>query len=276
MLFDLRGRGRRRTVQVIYGGLALLIGAGLVLFGVGAGIGGGGILNSLTGSEGSSGANYSAQIEKYKKLAHKHPNDLYAWEQLTLAQLHESSNEAYATRTGVTSKGKELYRQAAQSWGSYIALNPPHPNVEIAEEMVKVFDEEGLNEPAEAVKVLQIVTAARPESASLYAALAEYAYKAHNTRIGDLAAEKAVALAPAAQRKELKTELAEVKKNPTGSSSAATGASASSGVSSSGGAASSSSNAVNGANGTVTIGGKTYPIKVGSSGSSTSTPTTKK
>ena len=27
MLFDLRGRGRRRTVQVIYAGLALLIGA---------------------------------------------------------------------------------------------------------------------------------------------------------------------------------------------------------------------------------------------------------
>jgi len=36
MLFDLRGRGRRRTVQVIYGGLALLMGSGLVLFGVGS------------------------------------------------------------------------------------------------------------------------------------------------------------------------------------------------------------------------------------------------
>ncbi len=79
-----------------------------------------------------------------------------------------------------------------------------------------MFDEEGLNEPAEAVKVLQIVTAARPESASLYADLAEYAYKAHNTRIGDLASEKAVALAPAAQRKQLKTELAELKAHPSG------------------------------------------------------------
>ena len=30
MLFDLRGRGRRRTVQVIYIGLALLFGVGFV------------------------------------------------------------------------------------------------------------------------------------------------------------------------------------------------------------------------------------------------------
>ena len=32
MLFDLRGRGRRRVVQVVYLGLALLLGGGLVLF----------------------------------------------------------------------------------------------------------------------------------------------------------------------------------------------------------------------------------------------------
>ena len=35
MLFDLRGRGRRRTVQVIYLSLAILMGGGLVLFGIG-------------------------------------------------------------------------------------------------------------------------------------------------------------------------------------------------------------------------------------------------
>ncbi len=42
MLFDLRGRGRRRTVRVIYTGLALLMGVGLVGFGIGGGFGGGG------------------------------------------------------------------------------------------------------------------------------------------------------------------------------------------------------------------------------------------
>lgn len=223
MLFDLRGKGRRRTVRVIYGGLALLIGAGLVFFGVGAGVGGGGLLNSLTGSEGSSSASFANQIKKYQKLTKEQPNSVYGWEQLTLAQLHEAGGEAYFVNGKLTSRGKELFAQTAQSWNSYIALNPPKTNVEVAQEMVRVFGEEGLNEPSEAVKVLQVVTAARPESAALYASLAEYAYKAHNTRIGDLASAKAIALAPAAQRKQLQTQLAEIKTHPSGPEYTTTG-----------------------------------------------------
>jgi hypothetical protein len=221
MLFDLRGRGRRRTVRVIYGGLALLIGAGLVFFGVGAGVGGGGLLNSLTGSESSGSASFANQIKKYQKLTKQQPNSVYGWEQLTLAQLHEAGGEAYFVNGKLTSRGKELFAQTAQSWNSYIALNPPKTNVEVAQEMVRVFGEEGLNEPSEAVKVLQIVTADRPESAALYASLAEYAYKAHNTRIGDLASAKAIALAPAAQRKQLQTQLAAIKAHPNGAETAA-------------------------------------------------------
>ena len=45
MLFDLRGKGRRRAVRVIYIGLALLMGVGLVGFGIGGGFGGGGLLH---------------------------------------------------------------------------------------------------------------------------------------------------------------------------------------------------------------------------------------
>jgi hypothetical protein len=221
MLFDLRGRGRRRTVRVIYGGLALLIGAGLVFFGVGAGVGGGGLLNSLTGNEGSNSASFAAQIKKYEKLTKQQPSSTYAWEKLTLAQLHEAGGEVYFVNGKLTSKGKELFARTAQSWNAYIALKPPKPSVEVAQEMVRVFGEEGLNEPAEAVKVLQIVTAARPESAALYASLAEYAYKAHNTRIGDLATAKAIKLAPAAQRKQLKTQLAAIKVHPNGAGEAA-------------------------------------------------------
>ena len=53
MLFDLRGRGRRRTVETLYIGLAVLIGVGLVGFGVGGGCGGGGILNASNNNEGA-------------------------------------------------------------------------------------------------------------------------------------------------------------------------------------------------------------------------------
>jgi hypothetical protein len=217
MLFDLRGRGRRRSVQVIYLGLALLMGGGLVFFGVGGGLGGTGILSSLTGNEGSSGVTFASEIKKYKKLTEQQPSNAVAWEKLTNAQLHEAGNEIYVSNTGgVTPKGKELFSQVAQSWNSYIALNPPKPNAELAERMVTVFDAEGLNEPAAAVRVLQIVVAAQPTSTAWFAKLAQYAYLAHNATVGDLAATKAISLAPTAERAALKAELTKLKQNPTG------------------------------------------------------------
>ena len=48
MRFDLRSRGRRRTVQSVYLGFAMLMGGGLVLSGVGTGSGVGGLLNAFT------------------------------------------------------------------------------------------------------------------------------------------------------------------------------------------------------------------------------------
>jgi hypothetical protein len=216
MLFDLRGRGRRRTVRVLYFGLALLMGVGLVGFGIGGGFGGGGILNAASNNEGAGSASFAGQIKKYEKLTQRQPNDVSAWEHLTEALLHEAGGEAYVTRTGVTSKGRELYSKAAQAWSSYIALNPPTPSAKLAQLMVSVYGDEGLKQPAQAVQVLQIVVAARPTSAALYSKLAVYAYKAGNVRVGDLAAVKAVSLAPSTERVRLKNELAEVKKNPSG------------------------------------------------------------
>jgi hypothetical protein len=215
MLFDLRGRGRRRTVQVIYVFLALLIGVGLVGFGIGGGFGSGGLLNAANNNEGSGGAGYSGEIKKYKKLVAKQPTNVTAWEKLIDAQLHQAGNEGYVTGTGeVTSKGRALYSEIAQSWNHYLALNPPAPNPELAQRMVAVFGEEGLKQPSAAVQVLQIAVAARPTSKALYAQLAVFAYKSHNPRVGDLAAAKAIALTPASEQARLKSELATVKKSP--------------------------------------------------------------
>jgi hypothetical protein len=218
MLFDTRGRHRRRVVRVLYIGLAIMFLLGFVGLGVGGGFGSGGILSSLTKEGGAGGTSFSSQIKKYQKLTKQRPSDTSAWEGLTKNLLHEvASSETYETSAGaITSKGKELFRQASQAWGSYLALNPAKPNAELAVLMLSVYGEAGLNEPSKAVEVLQIVVAARPTVASFYAQLAEYAYKAKNTRVGDLASEKAVSLAPAAERTRVKDELAEVKANPSG------------------------------------------------------------
>jgi hypothetical protein len=212
MLFDLRGRGRRRTVRVIYIGLALLMGSGLVLFGVGS-FGGSGVLSNLGSGESSNGVSFASEVKKYRKLTGEQPHNVAAWEGLTKALLHESSS---FTQNGVTAKGKELFAQASQAWLAYLALNPPSPNTATAQQMFTVYSEEGLNQPSQAVQVLQILVAAKPTSASLWGQLAIYAYKAHNTRVGDLASKKAVALAPAGERKRVETELAEIRHNPSG------------------------------------------------------------
>jgi tetratricopeptide (TPR) repeat protein len=216
VLFDLRGRGRRRTVRVVYIGLALLIGVGLIGFGIGGGFGGGGLLTAASNNEGAGSASFAAQITKYRKITQQQPTNLAAWESLTKALLHEAGGEQYLQAGRVTSKGREVFSEAAQAWEHYLALNPAHPNTELAQLMVTVYGEGGLNEPARAVQVLQIVTTARPKSAALWAALAEYAYKARNFRIGDLASERAVKLAPTNQRQRLQRELAEVRKSPSG------------------------------------------------------------
>ncbi len=218
MLFDTRGRHRRRVVKVIYIGLAVIFLLGFVGLGVGGGLGSSGIFSAFTKEGGGGETGFSKQVAKYRKLTKDDPSDTRAWEGLTKNLLHEvASSETNELSTGaVTGKGKELFRQASQAWASYLALNPPKPNSELAELMISVYGEGGLNEPAKAVEVLQIVVAARPTVASYYGELAEYAYKAKNTRVGDLASEKAVALSPAVDRKSVKRELAEFKANPNG------------------------------------------------------------
>ncbi len=236
MLFDLRGKGRRRAVRVIYIGLAVLMGVGLVGFGIGGGFGGGGLFNAATSNEGSGHESHSSEIAKYRKLTAKQPTNAEAWERLTKALLLESGGrENYVAGSGLTSQAKEQYAETSQAWLAYLALKPPNPSVKLAKGMVNVYGVEGLEEPVHAVQALNIITEADPTSYYYNYLLAAYAYKAKNTRVGDLASARAVSLVPAAQRVRLKKALAEIKKNPTGAtsgSSTAAGSSTGTGTSS--------------------------------------------
>src|SRR6059036_2475688 len=66
MLFDLQGK-RRRAVQATYLILAVLMGGGLVLFGVGSGDISGGLFDAITGkNSNSSGPSNSAASKRIK------------------------------------------------------------------------------------------------------------------------------------------------------------------------------------------------------------------
>ncbi len=222
MLFDLRGRGRRRTVQAIYLALALLMGIGLVGFGIGGGFGSGGLFNAVTNS-GGGGGSFSDKVSQDRKVIARNPTNAAAWATLTHDLFaNAGSGGNYDQVNGqFTAQGRKVLAQAKDSWNRYLALNS-NPDATLANLMVQAFaGPGGLNDPASAVRALQIVIASRPPTQALYENLAVLSYQSGNQREGDLAAAKAVSLAPASQRSTLQAELAQVKKNPTGSSSGA-------------------------------------------------------
>src|SRR5690349_19030973 len=100
MLFDLRGRGRRRTVQVIYLGLALLMGGGLVLFGVGGNVQGG-LLDAFKDSNGSANDAIEKRVEDVQKAVKARPNDPAVWAQLAEAQYQlAGTTDGFKQETG--------------------------------------------------------------------------------------------------------------------------------------------------------------------------------
>jgi len=214
MLFDLRGPGRRRAVQGIYLALAILMGGGLVLFGVGGNVGGG-LLDAVKGNGGGGGTTntFEKRVEQLQKRVQANPQDATAWVALARARYQETSTgENYDQSTSsFTPAGKAKLRQVETAWDRYLALNPKKPNADVANLMVQAFGPSGLNEPDKAVAAMEIVVDSRPPSYALYAQLSQLAYLANQTRKGDLSAKKAIALAPKDQRDQLKQQLDQIK-----------------------------------------------------------------
>lgn len=217
MLFDLRGRGRRRTVQAIYLSLAILMGGGLVLFGIGSDTGGGGLVDGIIG-DGSGGGGSATEavderIEAQLAKVRANPQDADAWANLAIARFQRAGIDGMTQDGTYTDEGKRRLRLAAQAWERHLALEPEQPSVRAANLMVQAYGANGLNELTKAVQAKQITTdAADPPSSNLYAQLAVLAYQAGDTRTGDLAATRAVDLAPAEDRKELRTTLDALKR----------------------------------------------------------------
>jgi hypothetical protein len=222
MLFDLRGRGRRRTVQGIYLSLAILMGGGLVLFGVGNGNGLGGLLNGLSGN-GSNGG--SAIVTKAEQAAVRqtklHPQDPAAWSALVKARYSASSQGSnFNSTTGTYSAaGKKVLAQVDQAWEQYLKLTKK-PDSDLAILAARAYDANGdfKNEAS----TWQIVTAANPNVSTYFQYLALSAWASKNQNLGDLAEAKAVALTPKTARFELKQQMNKQRSQLLGTSATTT------------------------------------------------------
>jgi hypothetical protein len=222
MLFDLRGRGRRRTIQAIYLSLAVLMGGGLVLFGIGGNTNGG-LFDAFKGGNGSGGGNadaaFNKRVDALVARTRANPQDAAAYAGLAKLRFQAaiSPGENYnQTEQAFTDKGKQELRQSAAAWERYLSLDPSKPDPLVANMMVTTYGQGGLQQYDKAVQAMEIVVDSRKPTFQLYAQLAILAAGAKQDRKSTLAEDKAIALAPEAQRKDLKAQIDLQKSQLTG------------------------------------------------------------
>jgi hypothetical protein len=208
MLFDLQGK-RRRLVQGTYLVLAILMGGGLILFGVGSGNISGGLFDAITGKDSNSGgavnSAVNSRIKRDQKALQVNPSNQAALEDLVRSHYQLATDDADVNTGAFGAKGKQELAKASTAWQRYIqAANKPSDS--LASLMLQAYGQGGLNKPGEAAKAAQVIANARP-SAQAYLTLTTYAAQAGQTRLAQLAGQKAIDLAPKAQKKLVRQQV---------------------------------------------------------------------
>jgi hypothetical protein len=216
MLFDLKGK-RRRAVQGTYLALAVLMGGGLVLFGIGGNTNGG-LSDLFSGGGGSNKGNQVVQkrIDTAEKLLAVNPRNQAALGEVIRGhyQLATANSDPNTGQFSSDARGDLL--KAADAWQKYLATNPKKPNVGLARVMVQAYS--GLAQAttgdqaatqrywAGAANATELIASTQPTPTN-YIALVQYATLAGQTNKADLAGKKAIQLAPKGQRKTVKQEV---------------------------------------------------------------------
>jgi hypothetical protein len=219
MIFDLKGK-RRRMVQGIYLMLAVLMGGGLILFGIGGGSLNGGLLDAFKGGGGSSSASKTIQkrIDNAEKQLAVNPQNQTALQEIIRDNYQLASLSADQNTGLFSADGKKNLQQASNAWQRYLNTTPANPNPTLASYMFQAYSQAGLNQPANATKAAEIVAAHQNTSAA-YIQVVQYATLAGDKRTADLAAQKALELAPKGQRSSVKKLVQQARAAGTASSS---------------------------------------------------------
>ena len=207
--------------------LAVLMGGGLVLFGIGSDAGsGGGLLDAigLGGSGNTAGADYDKEADALEKRLAADPKDDKLLLKLARVRILAGNSKSPAdTATGEINYSQESvqeFEQAIDAWERYLEAKPKKPDVAasilVAQTYVALAQtERSVVEAVEdlegAAKAQKLYAAENPSLGS-YSQLALYLYLAGDAGAGDDAAKKALADATSANRNVLKQRLEEAKK----------------------------------------------------------------
>jgi hypothetical protein len=221
MLFDLRGR-RRRAVQGTYLLLALLMGGGLVLFGIGGDVSGG-LFDAFSGGSGGGSGNglTEKRIERNEKRLAARPADTAALKALVRDEYQLATAQTSSSSVGFPKSARDELQKAGGYWQRYLAAEKGRPDPSLANVALQVFDVTALNKPKQAKEAATIIAAAE-ETPANYIRVVQYAALAGDTRTADLAGKKAVDLAPRAERSTVRAQVQQAK-NPQGATGAQQG-----------------------------------------------------
>jgi hypothetical protein len=210
MLFDLRGR-RRRAVQATYLLLALLMGGGLVFFGIGGDVSGG--LFDAFGERNATGNGneiVEERVDRNEERLRANPENRRA--------LSELVRDHYQLATADLESGETLgagdrtdLRAASGYWQRYLEAEGGEPDDSLASLAVQLYSPDALNQPKEATRAMTIVAGASNDFQA-YLQLVQFAVLAKDERTADLATQKAVDLAPKNLRKDVKKQAAAFRK----------------------------------------------------------------
>jgi hypothetical protein len=214
MLFDIRGR-RKNVVKVVYGILAVMMGASLFLV-VGP-VNIGSLLNTADEVDRSAEI-FEEQIERTEQRLRKDPENPDVLVSLTRAHINagraKSELDPTTGETRVTVQARVEYEKAADTWAKYLKAVDDEPNPSVASlvsgtafalaQNSKTYAEaiEYLGDAADAQR---IAAEGRPSVGS-WTTLAAYAYLAGDKETGGKAGKEATALTNSKSEKKQVTK----------------------------------------------------------------------
>jgi hypothetical protein len=209
MLFDLRGR-RRRAVQGVYLTLAILMGGGLVLFGIGGNVSGG-LFDAFKGGNGTSGDKQAEKrIEREKKALARSPNDVATLKALVRDEHALATSQLPQNALAFPKGAKDELSAASSYWQRYLKLEKGNRDASLAVIALRLYDPGALNQPKQALQAATIVAQDQKTSAA-YIRVVQYAALAGDDRTANLAGAKAVELAPKSGRKAVRQQVKQSK-----------------------------------------------------------------
>ncbi len=200
-------------MQATYLSLAVLMGGGLVLFGIGGDVSGG-LFNAFEGGGGgNANAALEERIDRQEERLQANPQNTALLQSLVRDYYQLATSQQPSGATEFPADAKDDLRQAGVYWQRYLeAESEEKPTESTALFALRVYDVGALNQPKEAQRAATIIAEAQNNS-SAYLQLVAYAALAKDKRTANLAALKAVDLAPKNQRKQVKLQ-AEALKQP--------------------------------------------------------------